>query len=109
MNVGIVPISMKCPNCGEDVRAQERNCSSCGQDCGYPNVRAAEQVEEVRALEIRVRTAEAAAAARGCADVPALFRDAVKSSEAVLCRRLGIAKNLIFSDNELYASFYQER
>jgi len=98
---------MKCGNCGEAVRAHERTCVVCGHDCGYPNTRAAEEPDEVRALESRVRAAEAAATSRGCAATLAAFRDAMKSSAAVLSRPLGTAKGLLSTDNELYATFYQ--
>jgi len=98
---------MKCSNCGEEVRSHERICVACGRDCGYPNVRAAEASEEIRVLENRVRAAEAAAASRGCEAELATFRDAVKTSTAVLSRSLGVARNLLSNDNELYATFYQ--
>jgi hypothetical protein len=98
---------MRCPNCGEDVRDHERNCPVCAHDCGYPNVRAAERPEEIRALEERLRIAEAAAASRGCIFVLADFRRAVRSSEAVLCRNLSTVMSLISKDDELYASFYE--
>ena len=98
---------MKCPQCGHDVRDHERNCPVCQRDCGYPNVRAAERPEEVRALEERLRSAEAAAAARGCESVLVEFRNAARSSLAVLCQSLSKVMKLVSSDNELYASFYQ--
>jgi hypothetical protein len=98
---------MKCPKCGAEVRDSERHCPVCTHDCGYPNVRAAERPEEIRALEERLRQAEAAAAARGCETVLAQFRSAVTSSEAVLNRPLSVVQNLISSDNELYTTFYQ--
>jgi hypothetical protein len=79
----------------------------CDHDCGYPNVRAAERPEEIRALEERLRIAEATAAGRGCSSVLADFRGAVRSSEAVLCRNLSTVMSLISSEDELYASFYQ--
>lgn len=79
----------------------------CDHDCGYPNVRAAERPEEIRALEERLRIAEATAASRGCGPVLADFRRAVRSSEAVLCRNVSTVMSLISSDDELYASFYQ--
>jgi len=38
--------------------------------------------------------------------VLARFREAVRSSEAVLCRNLGVVMHLVSSDSELYGSFY---
>jgi len=78
----------------------------CQCDCGYPNVRAADKPEEIRALEERFRIAEAKAAGRGCASVLADFRGSMLGAEAVLCRSLSVVQSLISSDNELYASFY---
>ena len=97
---------MKCPKCSEDVRDSERNCRVCDYDCGYPNVRAAERPEEIKALEERLGKAEAAAASRGCGPVLARFRQAVCSSEAVLSRNLSAVMHLVSTDNELYVSYY---
>lgn len=97
---------MKCPICSEEVRDFERDCPVCHHSCGYPNVRAAEKPEEVKALEERLRKAETEAAGRGCEPVLAAFRDAVRGSAAVLCRSLSITKSLVSSDSEMYASYY---
>lgn len=99
---------MKClnPRCGEDVRDSERLCPICQHDCGYPNVRAAQNPGEVRALGDRLGKAELVAANRGLGTVMTGFRSAVRRSEAVLCRPLGIVMNLVSTDNELHATFY---
>ena len=98
---------MQCPRCGAEVRDSERNCAVCNHDCGYPNVRAAQSREEQDALAQRHQAAEASATARGCIDVFTQFRQAVRSSRAVLCRWLSQVLQLVSNDNELYASFYQ--
>ncbi len=98
---------MKCPKCGHDVRDSERFCPVDQYDCGFPNVRAAQKHEEIRALEERFQRAQEFAAGQGCSAVLNLFQDAVQSSQAVICRSLSIVKNFVSSDNELYASFYQ--
>lgn len=98
---------MNCPICKEKVPEHVRECPVCGHDVGYPNVRAAEKPEERAALDQRVREAEAAASAKGAAQVLAQFRAAVRGSQAVLCRPLGVVQTLVGSDNELYPTFYQ--
>ena len=98
---------MQCPHCHGEIRDSERNCPVCGHDCGYPNVRAAQRPEEMDALAQRLHAPEASATARGCIDVFSQFRRAVASSKAVLCRSLSKVMELVSSDNELYASFYQ--
>jgi hypothetical protein len=97
---------MRCLN-GHDVRDSERFCPVCHADCGYPNVRAAEQGVEKYALAERLRSAEDAAKARGCERVLAEFREAVRSSKAVVCGSLHRVMALVSSENALYASFYQ--
>jgi len=98
---------MTCPNCREEISDNERDCSICHHDCGYPNVRAAQKPEEQTARAGRLDLAEQSASARGCAPLMAEFRTAVRSSRAVLCRSLSQVQSLVSGDHELYASFYQ--
>ena len=99
---------MRCPLCQTEVRDHERYCPVCQQDCGCPNVRAAQRPEEIRALEERLRRAETSASSRGCESVLSEFRQAVRSSSrAVFFRQVSQVFSLISSDNELYVSFYQ--
>ena len=98
---------MQCPRCHTEIRDSERNCRVCSHDCGYPNVRAAEKPREREALTRRLEAAEASAKSRGSIDVLNQFRKGVSSSQAVICRSLSQVMQLVSSDNELYASFYQ--
>jgi hypothetical protein len=98
---------MVCPRCGTDVRGNERNCTSCGNDIGYPNVRAAKELQEKAALADRYKKALENASKRGCGDVVVAFMEELKSSVAVICRSVSKVKELVSSGNELYASFYQ--
>jgi hypothetical protein len=98
---------MDCPRCGVAIRGSERDCPSCGNDVGYPNVRAAKEYEEKAALAKRYENALQNASARGCSDAIVAFLHALMSSVAVICRSASKVKELVSSDNEIYASFYQ--
>lgn len=93
--------------CGERIPAHCRNCPVCGEDAGFPNVRAAESIEEKTALAARFNDAMAAASRDGSKNRLQDFRHAAGKSQAVLCRPVGKVHELAQSDNELYASFYQ--
>lgn len=100
---------MECPNsdCLQDVPAHLRYCVVCGADAKVPNLRAANIKDEVEALRQRVRNAEREAALQGCEKVFNDFRKAVASSSAVVCRSLGQVSDVVSSDNQLFATFYQ--
>jgi hypothetical protein len=98
---------MICPNCQVDVLESERNCPSCGRDLGYPNVRAAKEDAEKIALGKRFESALAAAASQSYTDVFLRFQEATRFSKAVICRSVSKVKDLMSSDSELYANFYQ--
>jgi hypothetical protein len=97
---------MDCPRCSASIRGNERNCPSCGNDVGYPNVRAAKEYEEKAALAKRYEKALENASGRGCRDVIIAFLGALRSSVAVFCRSPSKVKELVSSANELYATFY---
>lgn len=98
---------MVCPRCSNDVRGNERHCSSCNKDIGYPNVRAAKEPDEKAALALRFRNALQNASVQGRDSVVLAFLAELKSSVAVICRSFGKVKELVSSSTELYASFYQ--
>ena len=85
-----------------------RNCVVCGADAGYPNVRMAENRDEVRALEQRFQDALQQARIRCAEQVTEQFRIAVSSSDAVISRPLTKLLELISSDNELYTTYYHQ-
>src|SRR6266700_7051273 len=86
---------MDCPRCGVPIRGNERNCPTCGNDVGYPNVRAAKEIEEKAALAKRYEKALQNASGRGCGDVVVAFLSALKSSVAVICRSPSKVKELV--------------
>jgi len=98
---------MDCPRCSSPIRRNERNCPTCGNDVGYPNVRAAKELEEKAALAKRYKTALERAASRGCTATLLDFLNALTQSVAVICRSYSKVKELVSSDSELYASFCQ--
>lgn len=100
---------MRCPNgaCGENVPAHRRICPVCGADAGCPNVRAASQAAEIAGLELRCKEQEEAAERGDWRAVLREFEEAVAKSVAVVCRPLAKVHELVSSDNELFATFYQ--
>ncbi len=98
--------SMKCPVCSEEVRPHERHCAACQTDCGFPNVRAAEQDGERQALADRVADAEHQAGKDGTAPLVAKLREAARRSRAVRVRSLDEVYALVKSDDKLMGTFY---
>src|ERR1039457_372801 len=92
---------MKCPICSEEVRPHERHCTGCQTDCGFPNVRAAEQDDEVKALASRVADAERHADDEGTASLLSRLRAVARRSRAVRVRSLDEAYALVKSDDKL--------
>ncbi len=98
---------MVCRACGTLVPAHVDRCPGCMIDVGYPNVRAAENQEEQKALDRRYLRAQSLAKGRGCSDNLDRFRDAVGQSQAVICRPLSLLQTMISSETQLYATFHQ--
>ena len=100
---------MDCPNsdCAYKLPVHVDRCPVCGRDVGFPNVRAAQAPAEVAALEAREDRALQRAAADDRLDKLEQFRQAVKNSQAAICRKLSVLQQLVSSDNELYATFYE--
>ena len=68
-----IPVSLSGPqvrclnlDCGEEIPAHARSCVVCGQDAGFPNVRAAQVAEEQAALTDRVNSSREDARKRNC-------------------------------------------
>lgn len=100
---------MKCPVCSEEVRPHERHCTGCQTDCGFPNVRAAEQDDEKKTLAGRVADAERQADHDGTAQLLSKLRAAARRSRAVRVRSLDEAHVLVRSDDKLMGTFYDLR
>jgi hypothetical protein len=100
---------VNCTNCGQPVLPHERLCVRCQTDCGFPNVRAAQEPAEKNALAARVKSAEDDAKSRGIEPVLGRFRDAVQKSRAVRVRAFAEVYGLVKSDNKLLGTFYDLR
>ena len=94
---------MICSNCETEIREFERICPACGKDLGLPNVRVAKEAREKTALVKRYEDA----GLKSSTDVLLRFQAALRLSAAVICRSISNTMQLISSDNELYASFYE--
>src|SRR5215471_17456473 len=98
---------MQCPKCSfREVRSYERHCPACQFDCGFPNVRAAEEPIEREGLTKRVGEAKALAEANGAGGVLAEFRRAAASSHAMRARSLDLVYGLLRSDDPLMGTFH---
>jgi hypothetical protein len=100
---------LQCPTCGTEVRAHEKDCPSCASFCWFPNVRKAEEAEEVKALEERYESARASALGRDREPVFLAYEGALAGSVAVICRSLDQVKALLSSESAVYISFYKQR
>lgn len=99
---------MNCHVCNHPVPQHARYCPICQEDAGFPNVRAAQTVEESEALQRRVKDALKSAQLRNCESELNDFGQAMSRSKAVLTRSFGVVSKLISSDNELYNTYYQQ-
>ncbi len=95
-----------CSHCTNPVPLAEEHCPHCGRPGLYPNVRAAEQPEEQKALDRRYQDSVDQATARGCPQL-ADFETAMAEAQAVIARPLEEAARLASKDNEIYGTFYQ--
>jgi hypothetical protein len=80
----------------------------CTADVGYPNVRAAQQSQEIDALKARVLHAEVSARAHNAETELAGFAKSVASARAVMNRSLGTLHAWLNSANPLFVAFHQQ-
>ena len=100
---------MTCVHCGHpDVRESERDCPRCGKECGYPNVRKANEPAEVNALQARLDAGRRDAEARAAAVNFDAYETAVAGSKIVMSRHEKAALQLLESDNAMWVSFYHQ-
>jgi hypothetical protein len=96
---------LKCIVCGSDIPETEEKCFTCGFHAGPPNVRAAEEDDEVRALEARYQAAIARATTNGYLPTLRRFDDAVKQSSTVINCDLRFLHLFVTSEKTLYANY----
>lgn len=103
-------MAYNCPFCSnkDPIPPSACKCPACQRELpDPPNVRAANNPEELQALELRVGQAKAEAGARGCVDQLEDFGEAVKSGVAVVCRPIGEITRLL-SENQIYNTYYNQ-
>jgi len=82
-------------------------CPHCYRPCSFPNVNAALRPEETDALKKRYDDALASAKAAGTDGDLLDYQAAVGNSEAVISRSFSELQRLSYSEDEVYATFYQ--
>jgi hypothetical protein len=102
-----MPKMRPCSDCGNEFIVSEERCPHCGRPGLYPNVYAAKEADEAKALQARYDSAKRDAAARGVASTVAGFEAEVAASRAVIARSDAEVQRLITSDNQLYATYYK--
>lgn len=99
---------MKCHRCGEILEAHRRDCVPCGEDNGFPNVRKANDPNELTELKKRYNEALVSCKARNCEAVLEAFGKAVDTSRVVWARSLGVLQNLLGSETNTYVGFSRQ-
>lgn len=85
-----------------------RVCPKCQEDAGFPNIRKAEQPEEINALNKRVLEAEKLADGRGTRLLLERFTAAVATSNVVMNRRLDDLNTWTNSRSRFFPSFHSQ-
>lgn len=98
----------QCKHCGNNIPLSAERCPHCALPGIFPNVRAAERVEEREALNKRYQESLQRAASRSYEQVAKDFGTALLDSQAVIARSLLEADRLVSSDKELYATYYEK-
>lgn len=96
-----------CKDCGNEVPAYCARCPHCARPGRFPNVIAAENPDEVNALDDRYKAAVAEAERRGDREALAAFETVLARSRAVLARSAPEVLRLARDDREVYASYYE--
>ena len=97
-----------CEYCDKPIVRSASRCPHCGRPGWFPNVRDAQESAEQAALESRYGASVSAASARGLADETRTLQAMLESTVAVVARSVDEVLRLAKSDNELYATFYQQ-
>lgn len=100
---------MTCANaaCGHPLHEGARQCSECGADAGFPNVRKASLASEADALSRRVDAVRRDADARGCTQTLAEFETVVADSEAVAAVAPLVAYDLFRNQHKFHVSYHR--
>jgi hypothetical protein len=98
-----------CDHCGHSFHISKQLCPHCARPALYGNVFAAEDPDEIAALQQRYDEAKLAAQSRGARALRVVesFEAEISNTRAVIARSAGELQRLSTSDNEVYATFYQ--
>src|ERR1022692_1241272 len=94
-------------DCGHELPVRADRCPHCGRPGLFPNVRAAQQPDELSELERRYARARAEIQGRGCDGVADAFERAIASSHAIIARPLSEVERLARNDREGYSTYYK--
>lgn len=103
-------VKYTCPNCSnlDAIPPSAGKCPACQRELPQPpNVRVANNLDEIKALNIRLGEAEAETKARGCIENLDSFGLSVDNASAAICRPIGEIQRLVV-DNQLYNTFYNQ-
>ena len=96
-----------CRECHHTFPKSQSLCPHCARPALYPNVEAAEELDELNKLQQRYDAALADANSRGVESAVIEFENAVSGAKAVIARPLSELMRLAQNDREMYASFYE--
>jgi hypothetical protein len=97
----------QCPTCGRSVPPRVERCPHCAMPGYFPNVDAAEAVDERQELASRYALARDHATANGTLSVFAQLEEVVRGSTATISRDVAEVTRLATSDRALYATYYE--
>ena len=96
-----------CEHCGYDFPASRDHCPHCAWPLLSPNVAAADDADEVSALDTRYAAATSELKTRGAQAVGTALETALQESHCVCTRSVAEVHRLASNDRQLYATFYQ--
>jgi len=96
---------INCPDCDSEIPYTEEKCPTCGYHAGPPNVRAANRVEEIQALDERYQEAFETAKNDGHLSILEKFDEALKKTSAVINVDLNFLHFFTTSAKNLYTTY----
>ncbi|MEP6670070.1 MAG: hypothetical protein ABJF10_13000 [Chthoniobacter sp.] len=100
--------SNPCNDCGEPLLASASLCPHCGRPSLFPNVNAASSAEETAAFNVRFDKAQQDLKNRAAETKAAEFVAVVEKAEVIINRYFGELYRLAWSDDQIYATYYQK-
>jgi hypothetical protein len=97
-----------CKHCSQPLPVNLFQCPHCGEQAEFPNVAAAATKEETTVLDARLREALDELKTRRAEKNGEEFAISLESAEAVISRYFGELFRLAWSDDQIYATYYQK-